>query len=333
MVRDAPSSIEQIRRLLNAFDVPPEEIRFDIRVVQAGPKRAVISPPSAEVALDEELAARLRGLLRYEDFRVLAQAALTSRAGEQVEYALGDDYDVAFRLVSVVEGRRVKLEGFRVVRRPPRAVDKSRQLPPQQLFQATLNLWLDKPFTLVLDAGRSQEGSVDDRHFVPAGKDALSARAARVEGARGAFQVEFVCKYGTADGRVLTEVQRGADIVSVRRELERQGCYVFEVKARSGFNLRGLPAAPQAAHVDGELPGLQPGDRRPAARRPAAPPGARPDARADGRPHHAQRAQRDPRPGALGRRAVGRLRQLRRPLPRSTPRASRPANARASSSR
>lgn len=150
VVRDVPTSIDQIRRLLEAFDVPPEQIRFDIRVVQAGPKRGVISPPSAEVALDEELAARLRGLLRYEDFRVLAQAGLSSRAGEQVEYALGDDYDVAFRLVSVVEGKRVKLEGFRVTRRPPRSVDKSRQLPPQQLFQATLNLWLDKPFTLVL---------------------------------------------------------------------------------------------------------------------------------------------------------------------------------------
>ncbi len=150
VVRDVPTSIDHIRRLLEAFDVPPEEIRFDIRVVQAGPKRAVISPPTAEAALDEELATRLRGLLRYEDFRVLAQAAVTSRAGELVEYALGADYDVAFRLVSVVEGQRVKLEGFKVLRRPARAVDKSRQLAPQPLFQATLNLWLDKPFTLVL---------------------------------------------------------------------------------------------------------------------------------------------------------------------------------------
>lgn len=150
VVRDVPTSIEQIRRLLAAFDVPPEEIRFDIQVVQAGPKRSVISPPAAEAALGEDLAARLRGLLRYEDFRVLAQAGMTSRAGELVEYTLGHQYDVAFRLVSVVEGKRVKLEGFKVTRRAPRAVDKSRQLAPKLLFEATLNLWLDKPFTLVL---------------------------------------------------------------------------------------------------------------------------------------------------------------------------------------
>lgn len=52
--------------------------------------------------------------------------------------------------------------------------------------------------------------------------------------------MEFVCKYGTPDGRVLSDVQRGADVVSVRRELERQGCYVFEVKAKSGFDLRSF---------------------------------------------------------------------------------------------
>lgn len=52
--------------------------------------------------------------------------------------------------------------------------------------------------------------------------------------------MEFVCKYGTPDGRVLTAVQRGADVSSVRRDLERQGCYVFEVKARASLDLRAL---------------------------------------------------------------------------------------------
>lgn len=150
VVRDVATSIDQIRAVIAAYDVPSEQVRFDIRVVQAGPLRSVISPPAATATLDEDLATRLRGLLRYEDFRVLAQAGLSSRAGEQVSYSLGTDFDVSFRLVSVVEGKRVKLEGFKVVRRPPRSADKSRQLPPQQLFQATLNLWLDKPFTLVL---------------------------------------------------------------------------------------------------------------------------------------------------------------------------------------
>lgn len=52
--------------------------------------------------------------------------------------------------------------------------------------------------------------------------------------------MEFAVKYGTPDGRVLSETQQGADVISVRRDLERQGCYVFEVKPRSGFSLSGL---------------------------------------------------------------------------------------------
>lgn len=49
--------------------------------------------------------------------------------------------------------------------------------------------------------------------------------------------MQFVCRYGAPDGRVLTEVQSGSDAASVRRELERQGFHIFEVKPR-GFNFQ-----------------------------------------------------------------------------------------------
>lgn len=53
--------------------------------------------------------------------------------------------------------------------------------------------------------------------------------------------MEFACKYGTPDGQILNALQVGADAASVRKELERQGCYVFEVKPRSGtFDWRAL---------------------------------------------------------------------------------------------
>ncbi|MDA8017831.1 MAG: type II secretion system F family protein [Thermoanaerobaculia bacterium] len=51
--------------------------------------------------------------------------------------------------------------------------------------------------------------------------------------------MQFVCRYGAPDGRVLTEVQTGSDVDSVRRELERQGFHIFEVKPRGfSFQLR-----------------------------------------------------------------------------------------------
>ncbi len=52
--------------------------------------------------------------------------------------------------------------------------------------------------------------------------------------------MQFVCRYGTPDGRVVTGVRVGNDEASVRRELERDGFHIFEVKTRSGMSF-GLP--------------------------------------------------------------------------------------------
>lgn len=154
VVRDVGSAVEAVARALNDFDRPPEALRFQIQVLQAGPKaRSVISPPRpgavAEAEVSAELVDLLKGLLRYEDYRVLAQAGVTSQEGDEVVYSLGDGYDVSFRLGSILGGQRLKLEGFRI-REKTRATSKGPQLPPRDLFNATLNLWLDKPFTLVL---------------------------------------------------------------------------------------------------------------------------------------------------------------------------------------
>lgn len=47
--------------------------------------------------------------------------------------------------------------------------------------------------------------------------------------------MQFVCRYGTPEGHVLTEVQSASDEAAVRRELERRGFHIFEVRPR------GLP--------------------------------------------------------------------------------------------
>jgi type IV pilus assembly protein PilC len=44
--------------------------------------------------------------------------------------------------------------------------------------------------------------------------------------------MQFVCRYGTPDGHVLTQVHEGSDTGAVERELERQGHHVFEVRPR-----------------------------------------------------------------------------------------------------
>lgn len=49
--------------------------------------------------------------------------------------------------------------------------------------------------------------------------------------------MQFVCRYGTPDGHILTDVRDGGDAAQVERELERQGFHIFEVRPR-GFRLR-----------------------------------------------------------------------------------------------
>ena len=163
VIRDAQAVVAKVAEALRAFDHPPRDLRLDIRMVKAGPeRRTVISPPrnagspELKAELPEALAKRLRSLLRYDDFQVLAHAGVSSQEGEEVVYSLGDEYDISFRVGSVLGGQRLKLEGFRLTRKT-RGTSKGRQLPPKELFHATLNLWLDKPFTLVLTQEENRE--------------------------------------------------------------------------------------------------------------------------------------------------------------------------------
>ncbi len=158
VIREARSALARLTRVLAEFDHPPEELRFDIRIVRAGPRRSVISPPEPDSGpLPENLAGRLRELLRYDDYRVLAEAGITSQEGEEVTYDLGGTYSVSFRSGTVMAGQRVKLEGFRIVKHAENATNKTRQLKPRELFHATLNLWLGRPFNLVLAQDESRQ--------------------------------------------------------------------------------------------------------------------------------------------------------------------------------
>lgn len=152
VVRDTAEVIERVKTVLETFDQLGDAIRFEIQLVHAGPRRNVISPPNpakVDRQLSPELAERLRTFLRYDDFRVIAQVGVTSNEGEAVSYALGDEYDVSFRPGNLLLEQRLRLESFRLVKKN-RSTNKGRRLPPRELLHANLNLWVDKPFTLVL---------------------------------------------------------------------------------------------------------------------------------------------------------------------------------------
>jgi hypothetical protein len=139
VVRDSLAALARIVPLLRSYDHPAEAVRIEILVVRAS--RVRVSPP-VESTVPAEIEQRLRRLLRYETFELVAQADLHTLEGEQVTYEMGDGYAVHFRLGTLLADRRIKLHGFQV----------SRKNAPEtrSLVHTNLNLWLDQPVTLAL---------------------------------------------------------------------------------------------------------------------------------------------------------------------------------------
>ncbi len=144
VVRDTPAVIAEIARLLRDFDHPAQSMRLEIQIVSAG------TEGGDESGLSPELVARLQKLLRYRSYRLVATSRVDASEGWDVVSALGPDYEVDFRLGLVGADRRVKLHGFRVLRRE--GDDETKPL-----IHTNLNLQLDKPMVLGLARTESSE--------------------------------------------------------------------------------------------------------------------------------------------------------------------------------
>jgi hypothetical protein len=148
VVRDIASALSVVLPMLHAFDHPPAALKVEIQIIQAGTSAEV---PSTGPPIAPALRQRLTKLLRFENYQLLARTQFTAREGELVAYQIGD-FGVSFRLGTMVEGQRVKLHGFRVVREGGRPAEK-------QLIHSNLNPWLDQTTILGLandeSAGRA----------------------------------------------------------------------------------------------------------------------------------------------------------------------------------
>jgi hypothetical protein len=141
VVRDSGAALARIVPVLRAFDHPSQPLKVEILIVRA--LRITVSPHVPHSDLPESLTRRLRELLPYDVYELRAQAQLASLKGQAVAYELGDDYEVAFRLGTLVEARRIKLSNFEVSRR-------STHKSTGPLVHTSLNLCLDQTMSLGL---------------------------------------------------------------------------------------------------------------------------------------------------------------------------------------
>lgn len=143
VVRDTATALARVVSLLRAYDHPSAAVQLDVQVVRAGLTPLSPLPKAATQPVDPALAERLKRLLRFQDYSMIARAHLAPREGDQVTYDLGGGYRLEFRLGTVMLDKRVRLFGFRVV-------EARREKPERELLHTSVNLWLDQPLVLGL---------------------------------------------------------------------------------------------------------------------------------------------------------------------------------------
>ena len=140
VVRDTEAVVRRVFARLREYDQPLRQVRLEIQIVRAGDTPRA-SPPDAP-RLPDELVRRLRELLRFETFALVAEAGLEMREGERVAYQFGGDYRVEFELGVLTSNRQLRLGDFIVGRG---SADEARQL-----IHTNLNLTLERPMVLGL---------------------------------------------------------------------------------------------------------------------------------------------------------------------------------------
>lgn len=142
VIRDTMAALGRIVPTLRSFDHPARPLTLELYIVRATRSG---KPEEIRSDLPASLTSRLSALLPYNVYQVRAQALLGSLEGQAVTYALSGDYEVSFRVGTVLPPGRVKLSDFRVLRRNDRGGPQ-----PQLLIHTNLSLQLDQTTSLGL---------------------------------------------------------------------------------------------------------------------------------------------------------------------------------------
>lgn len=137
VVRDTISSLARIVPALRGFDSPSAPLRLEVLVVRAGRHR--VSPPTRST-VPPALEAKLRKLLPFDSYELVAEAVLGTQEGESVTYEIGAGYSLRFDVGELVANRQLRLEDFRVFQ-------NGREEP---LIRTNLRLHLDKTYSVGL---------------------------------------------------------------------------------------------------------------------------------------------------------------------------------------
>lgn len=155
VLRDTLAALGRILPALRAFDRPPQELRVEIMIVRAGTRPSPRVDSGTE-HLPQWLEERLRSLLRWDHYALLARSGVDTREGQEVTHELGSLYGLSFRPGTLMAGDRLKLHDFRIWRIEDSS-GNGVEVRGESLLEATLNLWLKKPKVLGLANSESSD--------------------------------------------------------------------------------------------------------------------------------------------------------------------------------
>ncbi|MBZ0111972.1 MAG: hypothetical protein K8J08_05905 [Thermoanaerobaculia bacterium] len=154
VIREVRSNVERVLETLHRFDHEKRQISVGLWLIRAT-RGAPISPPAVvdpKLRDYPEVLDRLRDYLQYNSYSIVGYAQAEGSEGDGMSFDLSQEYDVRFRLGTVMGLERVPLEGFEVFRR---SVELGSAGAPRSLIRSNLNSWLDRPLVLALSAGET----------------------------------------------------------------------------------------------------------------------------------------------------------------------------------
>jgi hypothetical protein len=148
VVRDILVVLSRVAPALQNFDHPLEDLRLEVKIIQAGPRQVGEHDPGLSPGLMRELSKVLVGY-QFESYQLMAFVDLLAKEGAEVQHQIGNQFRISFRVGTVLQDRRLRLSNFRVAR----ATSTPAERP---LLSTNLTPWLDH--TMILGLAK-EEGS------------------------------------------------------------------------------------------------------------------------------------------------------------------------------
>ncbi len=107
-VTDRPETLDQIGKVLAAFDVPPRGFTFAVKLVRA---RADV--PEGSIAREiGGLGAKLKSMFQFNDYALIDSVVLRATEGGRVETQLGEEFSLSFTVRTAGSGNELLLSPF-----------------------------------------------------------------------------------------------------------------------------------------------------------------------------------------------------------------------------